>query len=67
MTNKYKIHRDGFSAFDRLTLVKNSFNLKDDHAFGCPAHVLNSSLQDHNSLPRWDERIRVDVHLGLSK
>ena len=67
MTNKYKIHRDGFSAFDRLTLVKNSFNLKDNHEFGCPECVLNASLQDHNSLTYWDERIRVGTHLGRSK
>ena len=47
--------------------MKNSFNLKDNHTFGCPACVVNDSLQDHNSLPLWDERIRVGVCLGLSK
>ena len=64
--NKHEIDRHSFSAFDKLT-SKNSFNLKDNHAFSCPTCVLNTSLQDHNSLPHWDERIRVGVCAGKSK
>ena len=35
--------------------------------FGYPAFVLNVYLQDNNKLPRWDEIMRVGVHLGRSK
>ena len=65
--NKHKLDKDGFPALDRISTVQHSFNVKDNHAFGYLAFVLNVSLQDHNSLPRCDEKIRVGVYLRRSK
>ena len=55
------------SPIEKLTGAKKSFELNDNHAFGCPAHVLSVDLQDQKSIPRRVERIRVGVHLGRSK
>ena len=40
--------------------------LKHAHPFGCPVHVLERELQNQGSLPRWDPRARVGIHLGHS-
>ena len=65
--NEHKIDIEGHSKLDRLSTSKHSFELKHNHVFGCPAFVLNASLQDNNKLPRCDERMRVGVCLGRSK
>lgn len=65
--NRHKLDKNGFSPLEKLSGIKQSMDLKNSHTFGCPAYVLNASLQDHNSIPRWDERIRVGAYLGRSK
>ena len=50
--NECKLDNNGVSPLDKLSEMKNSFNLKDKHVFGCQACVLQSSIQDHNSIPR---------------
>jgi len=42
-------------------------NPKDNHIFGYLVYVFNASLQDHNSLSRWDELIYVGVYLEWFK
>ena len=65
--SKHRLDKNGMSSIEKLSSTKQSMNPKDNHTFGCPAYFLHSSLQDHNSLPRWDKRIRVGVFLGHSK
>lgn len=65
--NKSKLDTNGLSALDKISTVKHSINVKDDHAFGYPECVLQASLQDHKSIPRWDERTRVGARVSRSK
>ena len=37
--NKHKKNKEGSSLIEKLTGVEQSFELCDDHALGCPAHV----------------------------
>ena len=53
--NKYKLDKNRISSIEKLSSIKYSMNLKDNHTFRCPAFVFHTSLQDHHSLPRWDE------------
>ena len=41
--------------------------MKDNHTFGCQACVLQASLQDNKSMPKWDERIIKGVYIGRLK
>eukprot|EP00978_Attheya_sp_CCMP212_P037788 scaffold181389_cov64-Attheya_sp.AAC.3 len=36
------------------------------HTFGCPTYALNNKLQGGKSIPKWQERARVGIYLGLS-
>ena len=65
--NRYKLDKNGLSPLDKLRTVKHTINLRNNHNFGCPYYVLVSKLQDHNSTPRCDERVRVGAYFGRSK
>ena len=69
--NKYKLDAYGLNAEERLSGIrldkKELFNLKDEHVLFCPCFVLNSRIQDNNSMPKWDERVRVGMHVGKSQ
>ena len=65
--NKLKLNSNGLSQLDKLTTVKHNIGVKNNHTFGYLACVLQASLQDHKSIPRWDERIRVGVYITQSK
>ena len=49
-----------FSGSDAL------FDISDEHAFGCPAYVLDDSLQNNKKMPKWNSRIRVGICVGKS-
>jgi hypothetical protein len=36
------------------------------HLFGCPVYVLQASLQSGKAAPKWENRSRVGVYLGIS-
>ena len=36
------------------------------HPFGCPVYVLKGKLQSGNSIPKWEEHLRVGIYLGHS-
>ena len=40
--------------------------LKDIHVWGCPAYVLDPTLQQGNKIPRWDPRARGSIFIGFS-
>ena len=37
------------------------------HPFGCPVYVLKGKLQSGGTQPKWEERSRVGVYLGVSR
>ena len=48
--------------------IKSDYNhLKDARTWGCPAYVLDPTLQDGKKLPRWKPRSRLGQFLGRSR
>ena len=41
-------------------------SLKWHHTFGCPVYALDNRLQQGQSIPRWDPRVRLGIYLGQS-
>ena len=41
-------------------------SLNHFHPFGCPVYILNRSLADGNSIPRWQPRSHLGIYLGRS-
>ena len=41
-------------------------NLNRLHPFGCPVYVLNEKMQSDKKGPKWDERAKCGIYLGLS-
>ena len=68
--NKFKLDSNSANAEERLSGIKldkkELFNFKEEHVLFCPFFVLDSRLQDRVSLPRWDGRVRADMHVGRS-
>ena len=44
----------------------SSPSLDHFHPFGCPVYILNRSLADGNSIPRWHPRSHLGIYLGRS-
>ena len=44
--NKHKKNKEGFSPIEKLTNVKQSFELNENHAFGSSSCVLTADLKD---------------------
>ena len=65
--NMCELDKNGILPLDKLSTVKQTINLRNNHTFGCPCYVLVVKFQDHNSMPRWDELIRVGAYIGCSK
>jgi Reverse transcriptase (RNA-dependent DNA polymerase)/GAG-pre-integrase domain len=42
-------------------------NLKYEHPFGCPAYVLEKSMQTGFKAPKWGSRARLGIYLGNSE
>lgn len=46
---------------------KSSYSvLRCAHTWGCPAYVLDPTLQDGQKIPKWHPRSRVGQYMGLS-
>ena len=57
----------GISPTELFTGVTQKINtLKNEHTWGCPAYVLDPTLQDGKKLPKWDFRTRQGQYLGKS-
>ena len=41
-------------------------NLNHLHPFGCPVYVLNEKMQSDKKGPKWEERAKCGIYLGLS-
>ena len=65
--NKYMIDKQGHSPVMKFSGVQvDIIDTHNDHTLGCPSYVLNASLQNGNSIPKWDSRVRIGVFLGKS-
>ena len=61
---KYKDGRTPMEAFAKTSVVTNP---KHWHHFGCPAYVLDGSLQGGAGIfHKWKERARVGIYIGRS-
>ena len=40
--------------------------LNNFHSFGCPVFILDSAVQNNQSIPKWDSRCRIGLNLDLS-
>ena len=56
----------GDSKMSRFSRVPVLCNLKDYHSFGCPVYALDNRLASGSSIPHWNPRARLGVHLGFS-
>ena len=54
------------SPMEMFSGVKIAPKLRHFHAFGCPTYVLDNALQSGQGSPKWKERSRLGVYLGLS-
>ena len=58
---------DGFSAEERFCKsMKSTDQLQELHVRGCPAYVLEPTLQDGRKLPKWQPRSRRGQFVGWS-
>jgi hypothetical protein len=62
-TQKGLLRTSPIQVFSNTTLQPR---LKHFHPFGCPTYRLNRALQGNNSQPRWEQRSKPVVYLGLS-
>jgi hypothetical protein len=58
--------KDGISPMEKFSQVKVSPKVRTNHTFGCPVYVLDSRLQEGQSIPKWDEKARIGIYLGMS-
>ncbi len=58
---------DGFSAEERFCQsLRSTDQLQELHVWGCPAYVLEPTLQDGRKLPKWQPRSRRGQFVGWS-
>jgi hypothetical protein len=58
--------KDATTPLEKFTGVKVQPKLNQFHTFGCPAYVLNNTLQSGRKAHKWVERSRVGIYLGPS-
>eukprot|EP00978_Attheya_sp_CCMP212_P015453 scaffold39891_cov70-Attheya_sp.AAC.1 len=51
---------------EAFTGTQSPMKIRLQHTFGFPTYALNSKLQGGKSIPKWQERARVGIYLGLS-
>ena len=66
--NNLPRHRSGLTPLELFTGMKvdTSKRLQQARVWGCPACVLDPTLQDGHKLPKWQKRARCGVYLGVS-
>ena len=58
--------REGLSPIALFSRSRVLPNLNHLHPFGCPVYVLNEKMQSDKKGPKWDERAKCGIYLGLS-
>ncbi|KAL7464858.1 hypothetical protein ACHAXS_005186, partial [Conticribra weissflogii] len=65
--NHLTINADGQSPISKFASVDCQVFIRDFHAWGCPAFVLDGRLQsDPKGVPKWEPRCRVGIYVGHS-
>ena len=65
--NLYYVGSDGLCPLERLTKVKSTHEIRNEHTLFCPTFMLNRPLQTNSKfLPKWDPRSTVGIYLGMS-
>lgn len=54
------------SPLELFTGVQVQPDLRSEHPFGCPAYVLDSSLQNRHKIDKWADRARLGIYIGPS-
>ncbi|KAL7526047.1 hypothetical protein ACHAXR_002208, partial [Thalassiosira sp. AJA248-18] len=59
----------GIAPLEFLTRERDFYHrdLRRSHVWGCPAYVLEASLQDGKKIPKWNRRARMGQFLGFSR
>ena len=66
--NNLPRHRSGLTPLEIFTGTKQPSNgaILRARVWGCPAYVLDPTLQDGHKIPKWRRRSRCGVYLGAS-
>ena len=66
--NNLPRHRSGLSPLELFTGTKQPHYgaIQQARVWGCPAYVLDPTLQDGKKLPKWQKRARCGMYLGAS-
>ena len=65
--NKFKLDENNLSPEMKLSGVKTSSDIKNEHPLFCPVFVLHKSLQGSlGGIPKWEPRSNAGVYLGNS-
>ena len=66
--NNLPRHRSGLTPFELFTGTKQPHYgaIQQARVWGCPAYVLDPTLQDGKKLPKWQKRARCGMYLGAS-
>ena len=66
--NNLPRHRSGLSPLELFTGTKShaANAIQQARVWGCPAYVLDPTLQNGHKLPKWQKRSRCGVYLGMS-
>ena len=65
--NYLLVDKTGKTPIQKLTATTTHILLQNQHAWGCPVHVLESKVQAlSKGLPKWEPGARIEVCLGRS-
>ena len=66
VTNATPRMGEEISPLEKFLGMKVMPKLQHFHAFGCPTYILDNMLQSGQGAPKWRQRSRLGVYLGLS-
>jgi hypothetical protein len=64
--NKVAHHDKEKSPIEQFSGVNVRLDIHNNHVFGCPVFVLNSSLQQGHKISKWDAGANLGIYLGQS-
>ncbi|KAL7524631.1 hypothetical protein ACHAXR_003041 [Thalassiosira sp. AJA248-18] len=67
--NRIPQRGSGIAPLEFITREREFYHrdLRRTHVWGCPAYVLEASLQDGKKIPKWNRRARMGQFLGFSR
>ena len=64
--NNWKLDENGLSPSQKISVTDHRMELKDVHTWGYPCYILDSKLQTHKMMNKWEPRSRLGIYLGHS-